>query len=196
LGLNVVALCHAKEEDDGQGKQVRLAVKGGTTDIIYRSADMMGYMYMNGKKRVINFNPTQLHIGKNTAGIPVVEIPDVSAASYDNFIVEKVNTPYLQKMTQKSEAQIEFNEKMASYQAELSGLESPDDFGEFFTKMAEEKSPAIKAQVKKLLGVRMKELNLRFDRESGGVIPIEKEEKAFVGEPKEVLSETYEKEAA
>ncbi len=85
LGLEIGMVCHAKEVGDDNNRRIGMAIKGGSTDIVYRVSDMMGYIYMRGENRVIDFNPTQMHLGKNTAGIEPQIIPNASKPDHETF---------------------------------------------------------------------------------------------------------------
>jgi hypothetical protein len=178
LGVMVCAVCHAKEEGDGNDKQVRLAVKGGSTDIIYRSCDQMGLIYMKGSDRVIDFNPTSQHIGKNVAGLPVTKIPDASSPTYDNFLEAQVVEVLISKMQEQSEAQIEFNKVLQEWKEILEPCKTVADFNDFIDQVKEideQEDKLLKVAVKKLLAVALKEKGLEYNPEAMKVQKTKKE---------------------
>lgn len=89
LDLNVVAVCHAKDDEDQQTKTktMKLAVKGGSNDIILRKADMLGFIRLHNGHRLLDFNKSEFAlIAKNTAAIDPLYVPHVTAPQYDNFM--------------------------------------------------------------------------------------------------------------
>lgn len=78
IGLDVVLLCHLDEQKKGDDIIERLDVQGGSKNEIYKSADVMGRLYLQGGKRWLNFSPTDTSFGKNPAGLPPIEVPPFS----------------------------------------------------------------------------------------------------------------------
>ncbi len=128
LGLEITAVCHSKEEGDDSARRIGLAVKGGSTDIIYRSCDMMGYVFMRGNTRMIEFSPTSLHVGKNVAGLEAMKIPSAETDAYDNFLSEKVIDACRNKMSELSQKQVDFKAKLEAFKVILSDCEFTGDF--------------------------------------------------------------------
>jgi hypothetical protein len=76
FGLDVVLLSHSDETKSGDEMIERLDIQGGSKNEIYKAADAMGRLYLNGSKRWLNFSPTDTTFGKNPAGLPPLEVPD------------------------------------------------------------------------------------------------------------------------
>lgn len=173
LGLHVCAICHEKEEGDGNARQIRLAVKGGSTDIIYRSADMIGYMSVKGQDRHIDFRPTQVHVGKNTAGLEPGPVPPAESEEYISFLSANVVGKCIEKMTALSKKGEVMASLVKEYKESLGECEKEADFDAFIDGLKEEENKTVKAQIKRLLGKRMKELEMKFDKDLGKVVKIE-----------------------
>lgn len=173
LGLNVCAICHGKEEEVQDKKRARLAVKGGTKDLIPRVSDMIGYVYMHGKKRMIDFNATDFHIGKNTAGLDAITIPDASSPKYDTILAD-VHQACIDRMNQLSDAQLDFLALIEQYRQGVSECETPSNFDAFIALLAEEESKLAKAQVRPALNKALEEKGFKYDKDSGKVIEIPK----------------------
>ncbi len=169
LGLSICAVAHAREEGDGNNKQNRLSVKGGSADVIYRSCDMLGYMYMKGPDRVVDFNPTSEHVGKNVAALPITRIPDASTPAYDVFLSEEVVGRCITQMRTKSKAQIEFNELLEDWINSLDGCKSPASFDKFIKSIAElsdKTDKVLKVALKNLLRPALAAKGLVYNPES------------------------------
>lgn len=77
LGLDVVMIAHDKETTNERDVRiVRPDVTGGSYNEIFKLADSVGYMFADGKKRVLDFSPTENYVGKNPAQFELIQIPD------------------------------------------------------------------------------------------------------------------------
>ena len=151
LNLSVIGIAHAKEEGDDGPKQLRLAVKGGSNEIIMRKADMLGFITMRQNKRTLDFNPTDYQIGKNTAQLPAMLIPDDITPEYDNFLQTVIDKTY-DRMAQLSDAQAKavevityFSEKTAN-ETDLNILAEMID-----PESIKDLNPAVALQVKSIV---------------------------------------------
>jgi hypothetical protein len=73
LGKDVLLIAHDKEDKDGDTRIVRPDIVGGSFGEVMKVADFVGYCYMSGRDRVLDFNPTDRWIGKNPAGMGAVQ---------------------------------------------------------------------------------------------------------------------------
>ena len=105
MGLHVIVVCHAKHDD---GDTI-LDMKGGSKTVLNQRADMIGYIEQRGDGRHINWDPRQDRIGKNTAGLPDMKIPEANTEEYTGFmerVIEETNKR-MQGMTKAQKAAIE-----------------------------------------------------------------------------------------
>src|SRR6185436_10349945 len=58
FGLDVVLLAHSDEQRKGDELIERLDAQGGSKNEIYKCADVMGRLYLDKGKRILNFSPT------------------------------------------------------------------------------------------------------------------------------------------
>jgi hypothetical protein len=77
LGKDVLLIAHDKEDKDGDTRIVRPDIVGGSYGEVMKVADFVGYVYMSGKDRILDFNPTDRWIGKNPAGWKPFVVPPV-----------------------------------------------------------------------------------------------------------------------
>lgn len=80
FGLDVVLLSHSDETKSGDEMIERLDIQGGSKNEIYKSADVMGRLFLIGGKRMLNFSPTDTTFGKNPANLQPIEVPDFKEA--------------------------------------------------------------------------------------------------------------------
>lgn len=166
LGLEIGAICHAKEQ--GDDSQYRLAVKGGSSEVIQRTCDMLGFMHVVGENRILDFNPTQAHIGKNMVGFDPIAVPNSKTDAFDgfgSFLVDKIK----ERMVEVSKRQVEHQEKVDEYKEWLKDCQKPADFDALIASLAEEPSKLLKAQVKKLMRPALEEAKCFYNTETGKV---------------------------
>jgi len=84
FGLDVVLLAHSDEQRKGDELIERLDAQGGSKNEIYKCADVMGRLYLDKGKRILNFSPTDTAFGKNPAQLAPIEVPDF--ATTPNFL--------------------------------------------------------------------------------------------------------------
>lgn len=80
MGKDVLLIAHDKEDKDGDTRIVRPDISGGSYGEVMKVADFVGYAYMVGKDRVLDFNPTDRWVGKNPGGWAPFKIPPVAKA--------------------------------------------------------------------------------------------------------------------
>jgi hypothetical protein len=86
LGKDVLLIAHDTEESDGDSKIVRPDITGGSYGEVMKVADFVGYVYMNGRDRILDFNPTHKWVGKNPGGWKPFVLPPV--AKSQDFMAE------------------------------------------------------------------------------------------------------------
>jgi hypothetical protein len=176
MGLHLILIAHEKEEGDGDQKQIRMAVKGGSSDMIYRISDMIGYCYVEGKSRTIDFEPTSIHLGKNTAGLPKLKMPKPGTPAYSNFMADAVIKKCQQAMSQKSAAAVEAAKIVKAYQKEIDGLETPEDFQTTTDKIAGLNNKTIETQLRAYFTKQMEKAGIKYSKSAGGFIYDEPEQ--------------------
>lgn len=83
LGKDVVMIAHDKESTNERDiKIVRPDITGGTYNEVFKLADAVGYMYLDGKRHMLDFNPTENYVGKNPAQLNVLEVPQTMPSDF------------------------------------------------------------------------------------------------------------------
>lgn len=72
---NILLIAHHKEDKNGDTVFVRPDIAGSSKDEVMRLADFVGFLFMNGKERMLDFNPTESWFGKNPARWPAWKVP-------------------------------------------------------------------------------------------------------------------------
>jgi hypothetical protein len=164
-GKDVLLIAHDKEDKDGESRIVRPDIVGASFGEVMKVADFVGYMYMAGRRRILDFNPTDKWVGKNPAGWEPFEVPPVGKAQAfmaDLFDKGRAALGALSEESALTMRQVEtWREKIAALTT---------------AKQLNEQIPLIKAlppilqpQVSKLL----------MDHAAAKTIPFDKSRKAF-----------------
>lgn len=77
-GKDVLLLAHDKEDKDGDTRIIRPDIAGASYGEVFKVADFVGYGYIAGRRRILDFNPTDKWVGKNPAGWEPFELPPVN----------------------------------------------------------------------------------------------------------------------
>lgn len=146
FGKDVVLLCHADEQHKGDELIERLDMQGSSKNEVYKSADVMGRIYLKGNKRMLNFSPTDTAFGKNPAAMDLIEIPDFAVEpNFLGKVIAEVKAS-LNKLSTVQVATVATLEtwikkiEKASTMADFDGLaaesnEAPEDARENVKKM-------------------------------------------------------------
>lgn len=81
MGKDLLLVSHDKEDKDGDTRIVRPDITGGSYGEVMKNADFAGYLYMSGKERVLDFNPTDRWVGKNPAAWAPFKVPPIGKAT-------------------------------------------------------------------------------------------------------------------
>jgi hypothetical protein len=125
FGLDVVLLSHSDEAKSGDEMVERLDIQGGSKNEVYKSADVMGRIYLNGNKRWLNFSPTDTTFGKNPAGLPPIEVPSFKDAP--DFLAGVITT-IKANLNEMSAEQTEVAGLLADWKAKVDAAVVAADF--------------------------------------------------------------------
>lgn len=103
----IFMIAHAKKDEDS--KKIIPDITGQSLQLILRIADQIGYIFIKNGKRVITFEPSEGVIGKNTAQLPEMEVPEYDQPGFKTFgaeLVMKVKTA-LAAMSQEQQEALE-----------------------------------------------------------------------------------------
>lgn len=168
-GMDVILIAHAQEKEaSGDRTIVRPKMTGGSYDTIMGLADMVGYMDIQNGKRILNFNPTEMSVGKNSAELPRMELPGYDRKDWADYmanIIAKVKG----KMYAHTEEQAAAAAQFDSLKKRISELVTPDDM-QVFSEVVAEQPAVYMVQLKKILGDRMKVMGIIYDKTIPGFV--------------------------
>lgn len=182
LGLDVVLLVHSDEQRKGDEVIERLDVQGGSKNEIYKIADVMGKLYMQGEKRNLTFNPTETSFGKNPGRLPPITVPDFRKSENLGFlghVIEQIKT----ELNKLSEGQKKIAEALANFQSIFSKIETLEEFNTWVTD-AQEVDATVRDNVKRLLLKAGKDKGFKFDTKAKLFVAPPKAEEQKAEEPK------------
>jgi len=148
LGKDVLLLAHDKEEKDGDTRIVRPEIAGGSYAEVMKVSDFVGYLYMSGKDRVLDFNPTDRWIGKNSAGWVPFKLPPVAKAS--TFLAE-LYTQGRQALGQLSDESAALQRAVEIWRAQIASYTTVQQYNDAKPAIKALQPPMVLLQVTKIL---------------------------------------------
>lgn len=142
-GQDIIFICHDKETQDGDTIKHAPDCTGQSKDLLIRIADQVGYVFIQNKQRVINFEPLDNFVGKNVAQLGMTPIPDAPSKEFDTCMADIIKT-VKQSIQSKSEAQRKAQEQLAKLREELDKAETEEDV-ENIMAQAKDLPPILKA---------------------------------------------------
>ncbi len=133
-GADIILVAHAKKDEDL--KKMIPDVTGQSYNLMLRVADQVGYIYSKNNRPVITWDPTDMWIGKNTAGLEEAIIPDRADPALKSFMANII-TRVKEAMVAMSEEQREAEEKCSRIQDEIGTSESITDLSMIATTLTE-----------------------------------------------------------
>lgn len=163
FGLDVVLISHADEQRAGDEIIERLDIQGGSKNEVYKAADVMGRLYLQGGKRWLNFSPTDTAFGKNPAQLPPLEVPHYEK---DPQFLAGVLARIKSELNRQSTEQQEVAALMTDWRARIDDAATLEDFAALVpeTQQADER---VRANVKRLLMQAAKAKGFAWDKTAG-----------------------------
>ena len=129
-----------------------------------KSADFIGFLYLVGNKRILDFNPNQNWIAKNPGQWPPFEVPVPSDPKLPLFMAGLMDMAReaLGKISDESSSVVR---QVADWRERLQQLDGIDAFTAQVPVIGG-LVPVLKAQVATLLLDRAKSLGYRFDKKA------------------------------
>jgi len=161
LGKDLLLVAHDKEDKDGDTRIVRPEVVGGSYGEVMKTADFVGYLYMSGKDRVLDFNPTDRWIGKNPGGWAPFKVPPIGKATEFMARLYDLGREALGNI---SEANAAFARQVDEWRTAIEAFGNATDCNRGLSELVKAKPDVIvEQQVKKLLADRSKVIGVKYD---------------------------------
>lgn len=163
-GKNLIIIAHSKDDKDNDQTMKIPDVTGQTQSLLIRIADQVGYVGIKNGRSVIEFKPSDRHIGKDTAGITEIEIPDSSSPEWNGFmdrIISTVKEKIRSKTIQKQEAE----RTISQFRKSFEDINTPEDANKLIEPMSS-LPEYLKLTLKKELSDVTKAKGFSFDKET------------------------------
>jgi hypothetical protein len=163
LGLDVVLISHSDEKQNGDEMIERLDIQGGSKNEIYKVADSMGRLYIEGGKRVLNFNPTDTAFGKNPAQLPPLEVPHYSQSpTFLGDVITRIKS----ELNRQSEDQAKASSMLADWKAKIDEAKTAEDFTTLLPT-TKEADPLVRENVQRMFAAAAKAKGYKWDKKAG-----------------------------
>lgn len=158
-GKDVVLLAHAKEEKDGDSLIWRPDMTGASYGELMKQADFVGFLYMRGRDRVLDFSPTDRWVGKNPAGWQPLVVPPAAKAS---AFLEELIVKGRDALGHISEESAKVTRAVAEWRDKVAAFTTPEQYTAALGPV--NALPVIvQAQVKKLMADCAKSAGFEYD---------------------------------
>ena len=176
IGKNIVLIAHAKEEKtSGDETNQRPDIQGGSYAEILKATDMLGYMYRGRTGAVLDFSPTERHVGKNAPGFEPFQVPDLNAEpDWFETVLQSAKDTLNNRNSASKEVAAAVSEVREFVEQAQSAAEINALVAEHIT---DSDNKAAATQIGKLVKSQVKTLGLSYDKKA----------KAFIA-PEEVTS--------
>jgi hypothetical protein len=161
FGKDVVLIAHMDEQRNGDDVIERLDVQGGSKGEIYKAADAMGRLVMEGGKRMLKFSPADAAFGKNPGQLEPLLVPHNDDAVFDTFLAQVI-TKTKDKLNTLSEDQKAAKQAQDALREALAGVSDADGINKLIDDAKASGKPGVM-----LLHNRATELGLVGDKASG-----------------------------
>jgi len=131
MGKSIVFVAHDMEEKDGDQKIIRPEIGGSSGSDLVKELDLVGYIEMIGKERVISFDPCEKYYGKNTCGLEAkIKLLDVVNGGQSNDFLTRAFVDYQNNLEKRKQLGIQYLELMEVIEGKVESIESPEDADE------------------------------------------------------------------
>jgi hypothetical protein len=159
LGKNILFVAHHKEDKNGDNVFVRPDITGGSKDEVMRLADFVGFLYMNGKVRTLDFNPTEAWFGKNPAQWgPWTVPPPEQARTFMAQLFQKGR----EALSKASAVSATAAQQVDDWRADIQTYTTLDEFNRAVPKIRQLSAP-VQPQVAKLIREKAAALGFNYD---------------------------------
>lgn len=170
MGKDVVLLAHGREDRDNDVTVMRPDVQGASYGEVMKTSDLVGFVYMRGRDRVMDFSPTDKWHGKAPAGFKPFVLPPVAKAQ---TVLADVFVQAREALGKVSDESAKVVQQVTDWKSAIESYTTTDEINRAVIE-AIQLPPILAPQVKKLVMERAKFLKFAWDAEK----------RAFVEQPK------------
>jgi hypothetical protein len=156
---DVLLVAHDKEDKDGDNRIIRPDIAGASYGEVLKVADFVGYGYIAGRRRILDFNPTDKWVGKNPGNWEPFEVPPINKAQ--TFMADLFDRGR-DALGQISSESAKVLQVVTDWQTKISNLSNAKDCTKALKDINALEQPAL-AQVKKILADYTKGKGITYD---------------------------------
>lgn len=186
LDKDLLLIAHDKEDKDGDLRVARADIVGGSYGEVMKNADFVGYCYMVGKQRVLDFSPTDRYVGKNPAGWEPIVVPPIAKAT--TFMADLYDRGR-QALGQISEKSAAATNAVEEWRAQVATFKTLEDFNKA-VQQVRGLSALLAPQVGALLKEAAGALGFKYDSGKKCYVVDETKKAAPPAQPAESLLES------
>jgi hypothetical protein len=167
MGLDVVLVAHDREEKRGDEVVLRADIQGGSYAEIFKLADAVGYLHLvDGNKRVLEFNPSDYHTGKNPAGLKPIDVPDLNLeGDFFGDLLDEIKDS-IGKIGQRSQ---EVKKLVTKWRKKINKAKDAKALTKLLHEAAPLEGASLKAQVWHLMKARGEAIGAPYVKDKGFV---------------------------
>jgi hypothetical protein len=177
LNKHLVFVAHRKSQTENDDKVRYVPLFGGSNyDDLVTELDLVGYLELDGRRRVITFDPTDRNDGKNTCNLPsMIELPvtvDEQGHGLENtFITDGVIKPYCERIAAIQEQGKKYDKLIADFAEGVAKAKTPEDVNGLIAVLKTmEHIGSSEVKCKTMIADRAKALGFVFDKAKKGYV--------------------------
>lgn len=172
LGVDIIFISHSKEEKDGDSIIMRPDIQGSSYGEVSKVADGIGYVRMINRRRTVDFEPTEHHVGKDTAKIGLENIPDFdSEPCYCGSLISRIKSSINESSESGKIATIEISE----YRKRIEICDDLDSLDKTRVDISKIDKSIVKEKVSIIFKQKMKAMGAVWSKEKDGFIYLQPE---------------------
>ena len=171
IGKDMVLIAHAKEEKAaGDETNQRPDIQGGSYAEILKATDMLGYMFRGRNGAVLDFSPTERHVGKNAPGFAPFEVPDLHAEpDWFATVLQSAKDP----INERNSASKEVAAAVAEVRDMVEAAQSADEINDLVAShITDAENKAAATQIGKLVKSQANSLGLKYDKKAKAFVAL------------------------
>lgn len=159
---DLIFLCHVKEEMNGDIKEKRPLITGGSKDAIYQNSDFIGYYSKQQNNRVLDFDPNEYYFAKNCANVSKIVVSDFKTEPH---YFESIMDMFKKAINELTSEQKELIDTINAYKQKIESLTNLDGFNGVLNEL-KPMNKNIKIQLWNLLEKESKKYPLAFNEQT------------------------------
>jgi hypothetical protein len=160
-GADVIIIAHSKKDEDT--KKMIPDVTGQSYNLMLRVSDQIGFVSTKNNQASIQWYPSDITVGKNTANLPEAVIPDKGDPAFKSFMTDII-TKVKKSIVEMSEGQREALEKSERFQKEIASVKNAEGMN-LVLPAVQQLPKYLRDPLIQVMGVKSKELKLGWLKE-------------------------------